>query len=127
MKNEDVDLIQRILSGDESAFTTLVEKHRKWIHSLVWREIGDFHAAQEITQDTFIQAFKSLPSLSDPNRFSGWLHVIAKRQSKDQPWHVFGRHTSQQSMAWRHRLPMDTSTSSFNRCNSPAISPKSLR
>ena len=80
MKNEDVDLIQRILSGDESAFTTLVEKHRKWIHSLAWREIGDFHAAQEITQDTFIQAFKSLPSLSDPNRFSGWLHVIAKRQ-----------------------------------------------
>ena len=80
MKNEDVDLIQRILSGDESAFTTLVEKHRKWIHSLAWREIGDFHAAQEITQDTFIQAFKSLPNLRDPNRFSGWLHVIAKRQ-----------------------------------------------
>ena len=80
MKNEDVNLIQRVLSGDESAFTTLVERHRKWVHSLAWREIGDFHAAQEITQDTFIQAFKSLPSLRDPNRFSGWLHVIAKRQ-----------------------------------------------
>ena len=80
MKNEDVDLIQRVLSGDESAFTALVERHRKWVHSLAWREIGDFHAAQEITQDTFIQAFKSLPSLRDPNRFSGWLHVIARRQ-----------------------------------------------
>ena len=80
MKNEDVDLIQRVLSGDENAFTALVEKHRKWIHSLAWREIGDFHAAQEITQDTFIQAHKSLPSLRDPKRFSGWLHVIAKRQ-----------------------------------------------
>ena len=80
MKNEDIDLIQRILSGDEGAFTTLVERHRKWVHSLAWREIGDFHAAQEITQDTFIQAFKSLPNLRDPNRFSGWLHVIAKRQ-----------------------------------------------
>ena len=63
MKNEDVGLIQRILSGDESAFTALVDKHREWIHSLAWREIGDFHAAQEITQDTFIQAFKSLPTL----------------------------------------------------------------
>ena len=80
MQNEDVDLIQRVLKGDENAFTALVEKHRKWIHSLAWREIGDFHAAQEITQDTFIQAYKSLPSLRDPNRFSGWLHVIAKRQ-----------------------------------------------
>ena len=80
MKNEDVGLIQRILSGDEGAFTALVERHRKWVHSLAWREIGDFHAAQEITQDTFIQAHKSLPTLRDPNRFSGWLHVIAKRQ-----------------------------------------------
>ena len=80
MKNEDVDLIQRILSGDEGASTTLVARHRKWVHSLAWREIGDFHAAQEITQNTFIQAFKSLPSLRDTNRFLGWLYVIAKRQ-----------------------------------------------
>ncbi|MDE0423645.1 MAG: sigma-70 family RNA polymerase sigma factor [Candidatus Poribacteria bacterium] len=80
MKNDDIDLIHRILSGDEDAFTTLMQKHRRWVYSLAWREIGDFHAAQEITQDTFIQAFKSLPSLRDPNRFSGWLHAIAKRQ-----------------------------------------------
>ena len=80
MKNDDVNLIQRILSGDEDACTALVERHRKWIHSLAWREIGDFHAAQEITQDTFIQAFKSLPTLTDHRRFLGWLHVIAKRQ-----------------------------------------------
>ena len=80
MKNEDVDLIHRILTGDEAAFATLVDRHRKWIHSLAWREIGDFHAAQEITQDTFIQTLKSLPTLRDPNRFLGWLYVIAKRQ-----------------------------------------------
>ena len=80
MKNDDVDLIQRILSGDENAFTALVQKHRKWVHSLAWQEIGDFHAAQEITQDTFIHAFNSLPTLRDPKRFLGWLRVIAKRR-----------------------------------------------
>ncbi len=80
MKNDDVDLIQRILSGDEYAFTTLVQKHRKWVHSLAWQEIGDFHVAQEITQDTFIHAFNSLPTLRDPKRFLGWLRVIAKRR-----------------------------------------------
>ena len=79
-QSEDVDLIQRVLSGDEGAFAALVGRHREWVHSLAWREIGDFHIAQEITQDTFIHAFKSLPSLKDPNRFSGWLYVIAKRQ-----------------------------------------------
>ena len=71
MKNEDADLIRRIVSGDEDAFTALVERHQKWVHSLAWREIGDFHIAQEITQDTFIQAFKSFPTLKDPNRFFG--------------------------------------------------------
>ena len=80
MKNDDVDLIQRILSGDEYAFTALVQKHRKWVHSLAWQEIGDFHAAQEVTQDTFIHAFNSLPTLRDPKRFLGWLRVIAKRR-----------------------------------------------
>lgn len=80
MKNDDVDLIQRILSGDEYAFTALVQKHQKWVHSLAWQEIGDFHAAQEITQDTFIHAFNSLPTLRDPKRFLGWLRVIAKRR-----------------------------------------------
>ena len=80
MKNEDVNLIQRILSGDEDACAALVERHREWVHSLAWREIGDFHAAQEITQNTFIQAFKSLPTLRDSSRFLGWLYTIAKRQ-----------------------------------------------
>ncbi len=80
MKNEDANLIQRIVSGDEDAFTALVEKHQKWVHSLAWREIGDFHIAEEITQDTFIQAFKSFSTLKDPNRFLGWLYTIAKRQ-----------------------------------------------
>jgi len=80
MKKDDANLIQRVLSGDESAFAMLVEKHQKWVHSLVWREIGDFHIAQEIAQDTFIQVFKSLPTLRNPDRFLGWLYVIAKRQ-----------------------------------------------
>ena len=80
MKNDDVGLIQRILSGDEYAFTALVQKHQKWVHSLAWQEIGDFHAAQEVTQDTFIHAFNSLPTLRDPKRFLGWLRVIAKRR-----------------------------------------------
>lgn len=57
MKNDDIDLIHRILSGDEDAFTILMQRHRSWVHSLAWREIGDFHAAQEITQNTLYPSF----------------------------------------------------------------------
>lgn len=75
----DAQLIQRILSGDDSAFNTLVQKYQKGVHALAWRKIGDFHYAEEITQDTFLQAYKNLSTLSNPDQFAGWLYVIATR------------------------------------------------
>ena len=47
MLEDDVQLIRRTLSGDESAFNTLVEKHQKGVHALIWRKVGDFHFAEE--------------------------------------------------------------------------------
>ena len=40
---------------------------------------GDFHFAEEITQDTFLHAYKKLATLRNPNQFAGWLYVIANR------------------------------------------------
>ncbi|MCY3740246.1 MAG: RNA polymerase sigma factor [Candidatus Poribacteria bacterium] len=78
-KESDVQLIQRILSGDEAAFGVLVDKHQRSVHALAWRKVGDFHDAEEITQDTFLQVYKKLPTLKDPYKFAGWLYVIANR------------------------------------------------
>ncbi|MXV73773.1 sigma-70 family RNA polymerase sigma factor [Candidatus Poribacteria bacterium] len=80
MVADNVQLIRRILSGDDEAFSILMQKHQKGVHALIWRKIGDFHIAEEITQDTFIQAYKKLGTLEDPNRFEGWLYVIANRR-----------------------------------------------
>ena len=79
MVENDVQLIRRILSGDDGAFSTLVQKHQKGVHALVWRKVSDFHYAEEITQDTFLQAYKKLSTLKNPNQFAGWLYVIANR------------------------------------------------
>ena len=78
-KKNDVQLIRRILSGDDAAFNTLVRKHQKGIHALAWRKVGDFHIAEEIVQDTFLQVYKNLAQLKNPNQFSGWMYVIASR------------------------------------------------
>lgn len=80
MKNDDVQLIQRSLTGDENAFAQLVKKYQKQVHALAWRKVGDFHTAEEITQDTFLRVYKNLSTLKDPNRFTGWLYRIAARQ-----------------------------------------------
>ena len=78
-KKNDVQLIRRILLGDDEAFSTLVRRHQKGIHALAWRKVGDFHVAEEIAQDTFLQVYKNLAQLKNPNQFSGWMYVIASR------------------------------------------------
>ena len=80
MKNNDAQLVQRTLAGDQSAFSTLVRRYQKPVHALVWRKIGDFHIAEEITQDIFLRVYKKLQTLKNPNRFAGWLYVIAARR-----------------------------------------------
>ena len=78
-RTDDAQLIRDILSGDDAAFNTLVEKYQKSVHALVWRKISDFHHAEEITQDTFLRAYEKLSTLRNPNLFAGWLYVIANR------------------------------------------------
>ncbi len=78
-KNEDVQLINRFLDGDESAFTILVRKYQKGIHALAWRKVDDFHIAEELTQDAFLKAYEKLATLKNPSQFAGWLYVITDR------------------------------------------------
>ena len=79
MEKDDVELIHNVLSGDENAFSVLVKRYQKGVHALAWRKIGDYHIAEEITQDAFLQAHKKLASLKNPSQFPGWLYVIADR------------------------------------------------
>ena len=79
MKNDNIVLIQRILAGDATAFAHLIRKYQKQVHTLAWRKIGDFHIAEDITQETFLQVYQKLETLEDPTRFPRWLYVIAER------------------------------------------------
>ena len=79
MEKNDLQLIRSTLSGNDEAFSTLVQKYQKRVHALAWRKIGDFHHAEEITQDTFLQAYKKLSTLKNHDQFAGWLYVIANR------------------------------------------------
>jgi len=83
MQQSDAQLIHRVLHGDQEAFSPLVNKYQKGVHALAWRKIGDFHIAQEITQDAFLKAYRQLRTLKDPNAFGGWLYVIVARECLD--------------------------------------------
>ena len=79
MAHSDSELIKRTLDGDETAFGFLVDKYKGAVHALAYRKVGDFHTAEEITQDTFLQAYQKLSTLKDWRHFPGWLYTIASR------------------------------------------------
>ena len=79
MDHSDGELIKRTLAGDETAFGALVDRYKGGVHALVYRKTGDFHIAEELTQDAFLQAYQKLSTLRNPVHFAGWLYVIASR------------------------------------------------
>ena len=79
MSDNNLQLIQQILDGKEEAFSTLIKKYQKRVHALAWRKLGDYHLAEDITQDTFIQVYQNLSTLKNHNQFDGWLYVIVNR------------------------------------------------
>ena len=85
MKNDDAELIQRTLEGDQHAFAQLVDKYQEQVHTLAWQKIGDFHIAQEITQDVFITAYQKFHTFKHYRQFAGWLYVVTNR--KCIAWH----------------------------------------
>ena len=80
MRDNDAELIRRTLAGDEIAFTMLVNKYRKHVHTLAWHKVGDFHIAEDITQETFLQVYRDLATLREPDRFPGWLYVVTNHR-----------------------------------------------
>ena len=79
-REDDVQLVEAVLSGDDSAFSILVEKYQKSVHALAWRKTDNFHDAEDIVQDTFLCAYQKLSTLRNPSRFPQWLYRIVNRQ-----------------------------------------------
>ena len=82
MKHNDAALIQSVLEGDDTAFSALVRKYQRSVHALAWRKVGDFHIAEDITQEAFLKAYQRLSTLKEPQSFASWLYVITANQCK---------------------------------------------
>ena len=79
MKNDDFELIQRILAGDDATFASLITKYQKRVHAHAWRKTGDFQIAEDIVQETFLQVYQKLETLEDPTQFTRWIYTIVDR------------------------------------------------
>ncbi len=74
----DDQIIQRILKGDRSAFAILVERYQNYVFTLVLRFTINREDAEEISQDVFVKAFRSLQDFRGDSKFSTWLFTITR-------------------------------------------------
>ncbi len=78
MSNADDNfLIKRFNDGDEKVFSEIVGRHKKAVYSLCFRYLGNHQDADEISQETFIRAFRSLSGFRFQSSFRTWLFRIA--------------------------------------------------
>jgi RNA polymerase sigma factor (sigma-70 family) len=75
--SDDAMLVRQTLTGNSSAFESLVEKYKVAALALALQYVHNFHDAQDITQEAFYSAYINLPNLTDPSRFRSWLFQIA--------------------------------------------------
>lgn len=73
---EDKYYIDKVLTGDESAFSFLVEKHKHMAYTLALRMVKIREDAEEVAQDAFVKAFYSLKNFRYESKFSTWLYKI---------------------------------------------------
>ncbi|MGH7550659.1 MAG: RNA polymerase sigma factor, partial [Gemmatimonadota bacterium] len=71
------DLIERAQRGDAGAFGRLYRDNVERVYAVCLRMSGDSEQAERLTQDTFVRAWRGLPSYRREARFSTWLHRIA--------------------------------------------------
>jgi RNA polymerase sigma-70 factor (ECF subfamily) len=75
---EMLDVVSRSQQGDKEAFHHLFRRYSKPVLSFIYNLVGEKSLSEELTQETFIRAYKNLKNLKDINKFSSWLFGIAK-------------------------------------------------
>ncbi len=82
-QESDQPVIKLILAGDTQAFAALVSKYRHMVYNLAIKLVGDEQEAEEVAQDSFLQAYRSLSSFKGESKFSTWLYRIVYHKGLD--------------------------------------------
>lgn len=89
----DNELIARVKAGDQQAYAAIVQHYQGYVFTLVLRYVPNREDAEEVAQDVFVKAYRSLADFRGDARFSTWLYTIVRTtclsflRRKQQPLH----------------------------------------
>ncbi len=76
-------LVKRVKKGELSAFEELVVIYEKFVYGTVLADVGNFHDAEDVSQEVFLKAWKGIGGYRGDSSFASWLHRIAKNAACD--------------------------------------------
>jgi RNA polymerase sigma-70 factor (ECF subfamily) len=83
VESSDVKVIERILRGESEVFAVLIKRYQIPIINYMYRMMGDYETAVDLSQEVFLKVYLSLDKYDKEYKFSTWLYKIASNQTID--------------------------------------------
>jgi len=79
---DDIQIINQVLQGDQQSFEELIKRYQHFVFTIALRYVRNREDAEEIAQDVFVKAYRSLADFKGNAKFSTWLYTIAVNTTK---------------------------------------------
>jgi RNA polymerase sigma-70 factor (ECF subfamily) len=77
----NAEIIDAVLGGDAASYSELTRRYQRLVLATAWQILGDYHAAEDATQEAFVAAYQNLGRLRDRSLFGAWVIRIARREA----------------------------------------------
>jgi RNA polymerase sigma-70 factor (ECF subfamily) len=114
--DDDGLLVARFLRGDVSGFDALFLKYQDYVYNIIYGIVGSGEESRDLTQEVFVQVYRSLPRFRQGARFATWLYRIAVNRAVD---------AARGARRWRF-LPILDEPSLSHRAADPETEPESV-
>lgn len=83
LMNSSADLVTRVCAGDAEAFRLIFERYSRPVISFIYDMVNDRGLAEELTQETFVRAFRAIRTMRRDAKLSTWLFGIARNVARE--------------------------------------------
>ena len=83
LMNSSADLVSRVCAGDAEAFRLIFERYSRPVISFIFDMVNDRALAEELTQETFVRAFRAIHTMRRETKLSTWLFGIARNVARE--------------------------------------------
>ena len=83
LMNTSADLVTRVCQGDADAFRLIFERYSRPVISFIYDMVNDRGLAEELTQETFVRAFRAIHTMRAETKLSTWLFGIARNVARE--------------------------------------------